>query len=334
MMKIGYLLSPGTIVSGRSNGIRQQAISWKIELERRGHVVDLLEPCGDYDWSTYSLIHVFQGGDWLRNVVPPLRGRVRRLVFSPIIDSNQPPFLYRIAAGLQIKPLRLRTENVITRDAALLSDLVISRSNHESAMIEVGLGVPRGRIRKVMIGFRTLGSVAKTNRDRLSVCLHVSSFTQKRKNVERLIDAARLAGVELWIAGNPGNKDEFERLRLRASGHAVKFLGFQSDQALVGLMSKAKAFALPSLNEGVGLAALEAGALGCEIVVTKLGGPPDYFGRLAHFVDPLCIRDIAQKLELAMHGDPFQPLLSEHLSRTCSAEISGLELDRIYSSLL
>jgi glycosyltransferase involved in cell wall biosynthesis len=152
--------------------------------------------------------------------------------------------------------------------------------------------------------------------------------------VGRLIDACRRADVELWIAGNPGSTGDFDKLRARASGHRVRFLGFQSDEALVDLMSKVKVFALPSLNEGVGLAALEAAALGCEIVVTSRGGPPDYFGRLAHYVNPFSVEDIASKLKLAVHGPAFQLGLSEFLSKTVSAVNSSLELERAYSELV
>lgn len=331
-MKIGYLLAPAIVVSGRSNGVLKQAIIWKEELEKRGHDVDWIVPSQYYDFGSYAVVHAFQGGEWLRTVISAIRPKVKRLVFSPIIDSNQLPWIYRCAASLEFKSLRLRTENVITRHAALRCDLVLVRSKHEMKLVRVGLGIPTSKIGLVKLGFKIGDFEISPQSERKSVCLHVSSFTQRRKNVARLIEACRLAGVELWIAGRSGDIKEERRLQSLATGNAVKFLGFQSDQQLSSLMASSKVFALPTLCEGVGLAALEAAAAGCEIVVTRNGGPPDYFGDMASYVDPFDVRSIAHGIRNAMVRKS-QPELSMSIISNYSPTASVDVLEKYYSGL-
>jgi glycosyltransferase involved in cell wall biosynthesis len=185
----------------------------------------------------------------------------------------------------------------------------------------------------VKIGFETAITPQADVPPREPVCLHVSSFTQPRKNVVRLIEACGLAGIELWIAGSPGNPQDYAAIRGKAAGRAVKFLGFQSDEQLARLMERARIFALPSLCEGVGLAALEAAALGCEIVVTKRGGPPDYFGPKAHYVDPYDMQSIVAALQAAARGQG-QPGLGAEIRHDFSASASVDALEKCYQDLL
>ena len=44
----------------------------------------------------------------------------------------------------------------------------------------------------------------------------------------------------------------------------IEILGFVSDDELISLYNRAKVFALPSINEGVGLVALEAAVHGLQ----------------------------------------------------------------------
>ena len=82
-------------------------------------------------------------------------------------------------------------------------------------------------------------------------CLFVGTMTQERKNVGRLIAAAKKFGFRLVLAGSPGNAASENHLRAQiADASNIDLKGFVSDDELYSLYNRAKVFALPSLNEG------------------------------------------------------------------------------------
>lgn len=92
------------------------------------------------------------------------------------------------------------------------------------------------------------------------------------KGLARLVEVMpEVPGVELWLAGNDegGYRAELERLA-RAPGVAgrVRFLGDVGDADKHDLYRQATVFVLPSESESFGIAALEALAHGCPVIVT------------------------------------------------------------------
>jgi len=101
----------------------------------------------------------------------------------------------------------------------------------------------------------------------------------------------------------------------------IELKGFVSDTELYSLYNRAKVFALPSLNEGVGLVALEAAVHGCNIVITRLGGPKEYYTEgTVWLVDPYNIDDIGVSINLALRVDHLQPKLRDDIKRRYSVE--------------
>ena len=76
------------------------------------------------------------------------------------------------------------------------------------------------------------------------------------------------------IAGDGPLEDELMALASRLQiAHACRFLGARSD--VYDVISALDVFALPSLNEGLPMAILEATALGVPVVATHVGGMPE-----------------------------------------------------------
>ena len=334
-MKIGFIISPSTLISGASNGIRQQALTWKEGLEQNGTTVDLLGAWEHVEWRSYDLVHVFHLQLWADDLIGRLRRRGMPVVLSPIIDSPKSPLLYRVACSVGYAKGRIGTENFFFAKAARAASLVLARSQHERAIIQTGLGVDSRRIDVVPIGCRfPAAEDAILQAPREDVCLHVSSYYQDRKNVVRLIEACRSAGIRLRLAGNGGKGTERAALERALRGAAdVVELGFVSEVQLLQEMQRCRVFALPSLFEGVGLAAAEAGLQGCGVVVTDKGGPRDYFGGNAYYADPYSTSSIRSALVAAMQ-DPRQPALARELSQRLSASQSAARLLQAYSRLI
>ncbi|MGH8442070.1 MAG: glycosyltransferase [Nevskiaceae bacterium] len=92
------------------------------------------------------------------------------------------------------------------------------------------------------------------------------------KGLPRLVEAAaEVPGCELWLAGNDeeGHRARLEQLvSSRRLGGRVRFLGAVTDADKHALYRQATLFVLPSHSESFGIAALEAMAHGCPVVVT------------------------------------------------------------------
>jgi glycosyltransferase involved in cell wall biosynthesis len=88
-------------------------------------------------------------------------------------------------------------------------------------------------------------------------------------------------------------------------------------------------FCLPSSHEGTGLAALEAASHGAALVITRHGGPKDYFLQHAEYVDPFDVGDIARALKKVWE-QPRTGALQEHISSNLTWDHSAQALERVY----
>ena len=111
--------------------------------------------------------------------------------------------------------------------------------------------------------------------------------------------------------------------------------GFVSEEELLTLYNKAKVFALPSINEGVGLVALEAAVHGCNIVITNNGGPKEYYvNGLANLVDPYNVDDIGLNIMQSLENNNQQPALRNHILNNYSIDSCVDKLIESYYKVL
>jgi len=73
---------------------------------------------------------------------------------------------------------------------------------------------------------------------------------------------------------------------LEHENRAVRNLGWVPDSDLAALLSGARGLLFPSLNEGVGLPALEAARCGCPVITSRALIFKEYLGNAAIFVEP------------------------------------------------
>ena len=291
-MHIAFLLPAVFALNGPGNGVRVQVEEQAKALEELGHEVVRLNAWQPFDGRRFDILHGVSGGFPLQNFERLGRLTAGRVGLAPILDTNEPIWRYRLAARLgQVVPKIYTVPGELARQAGGC-DVVICRSTSERERVIGGLGVPAAKAKVVLNG---VGPPPVPNAElahRLigldgDFVLHLSSYGQARKNVERLIEAVGPTGIPLVIAGPTLETDRLAAVRTAAARFpSVRLLEFLSQEERDALLAACRVFALPSLHEGTGLAALEAAAAGAAVVITNKGGAADYFGEHAAYVHP------------------------------------------------
>jgi glycosyltransferase involved in cell wall biosynthesis len=154
------------------------------------------------------------------------------------------------------------------------ADAIVTVSAFTRDQLVDDLGVPRERVRIVPNGvdpvFSPDGPAAEGD-----YVLAVGTL-EPRKNLAIAVLAARLAGVELRVAGASGWGDV----------RTESWVGEPSDEELAALMRGARCVVYPSLYEGFGLPVLEAMACGTPVVTSRGGATEEVAGGAAVLVDP------------------------------------------------
>jgi len=97
------------------------------------------------------------------------------------------------------------------------------------------------------------------------------------KGFELLIDAFRKSGSsrKLVIVGGAHHEVAYAAQLMKAAGGQILFAGMQPRGVLAHLYRNAALFVLPSLHEGLPICALEAGSVGCPLLLSDIPGNRD-----------------------------------------------------------
>lgn len=181
---------------------------------------------------------------------------------------------------------------------------VITVSETSKAEIEKFVPAAKGKVR---VTYNALGDnvsplahedAEKIVRQRLEVTgpyLLTVGTRWPRKNMALAIDAARLAGVQIVVAGKAGWGDE-------SAGPGVMYTGFVSDQELTALYQCASLYLAPSRHEGFGIPLLEAWACDCPVLCSSGGALPEVAGDAAVVMDSWDAKDWAAEVR-SLLGD-------------------------------
>lgn len=122
-----------------------------------------------------------------------------------------------------------------------------------------------------------------------------------RKNHKRVIDAFRHSGLRArgysYVFCGPRGSSAQEVEALARATPGVINLEYITDAEVRWLYSHATGFVLPSLLEGFGLPALEAGQHGLVSLVSKHAAQAEAVGDAAIQVDPMSVDEIAEGLQ-------------------------------------
>jgi glycosyltransferase involved in cell wall biosynthesis len=337
-LRIGFLIPTDFAIGNPGNGILAQARAQGHALQERGHEVRYLNPWEVCPVADLDVMQFFQGGPAMRGIersFPLDSGTLR--VMAPIIDSNHANLAYRLAVGLGRSLPRFETSPGLLADQADGSHLVICRSEHERQRVVRGLGQSPAKTALVLNGVAptssdpaTLDEIRTRHQLPERFLLHVSAYTQPRKNVLALVRAATRLELPLVIAGHAEPGSVADRLASAVRGNPqLKVLGYVDRRTRDALYALCHVFCLPSLHEGTGLAALEAAAVGARVVITRNGGTRDYFGDHAWYVDPGSAGDLVAAIRSAWDAPP-SAALRDHVRSSLTWDASAASLEQAY----
>lgn len=306
--KIAFILYQFGVLSGRSNGVRSQALSTCSILNEFGDECVLINGWEHYDWKSFDAIHIYGYDIAIHTFVKALSSRNPNIFISPIIDSTKPYSLYKWATFNGFEKLRLYSNNYALRKALHLVKGVCARSEHEAKFFRESFGINSQKVFTIPLsyGLEAPENIYEILERKENFCFHLSALYQDRKNVIRLVEAAKKYGFKLVLAGNKGTDSQFSQVQ-KAIGNAtnITVLGYLSNEDLKEIYSKAKVFALPSINEGVGIVAMDAALYGCNIAMTNLKGPAEYYPKIktVEILDPYSVDDIGEKIVKLLKQD-------------------------------
>ncbi|KRH79049.1 D-inositol 3-phosphate glycosyltransferase [Ferrovum sp. JA12] len=270
-----------------------QLLKSKEALERRGHEVVL------YDQWTHKLsdadvIHQFSVQGGIYNLCAYAHGQRIPLVLSPILWLSE-----------YIDQYPMGEIGYMTS----VADVICPNSQAEVDRFLKHFDAPAGKYHV------THNGVDREFFDSVPASLFLAEYRierpfilcvgniEVRKNQLTLLRAADSLNLHVVLIGNVRDTEYFAQLNAEFSGR-FSYLGYfeHTSPILRSAYSACSAFALPSLLETPGLAALEAAAAGAPLVITQEGCTEEYFGEAAYYVDPKSVEDISEKLLAAVNS--------------------------------
>ena len=197
-------------------------------------------------------------------------------------------FFYRLACRL--------SSRIITISAWSKESIVRDLGVSPSKVAVVSLAVDPQRVDRIRAMRRALTS--------RSDVIYVGRFDQ-HKNLHRLCrafqstDTHRQGDHLVLVGGVPTEVASLSAWLAEEGLRGVEVRGIVSEGELDTLLATCKAMIQPSLEEGFGLPAVEAAAVGMQVAASRTGFAPEIPAELVTFLDPLDERSIAKAIDAA-----------------------------------
>jgi glycosyltransferase involved in cell wall biosynthesis len=154
------------------------------------------------------------------------------------------------------------------------------------------------------------------------------------KNQVNLIRALNNTKYQLLIIGDyaPNQFPYYRECRKMAASN-VQFVEHIPQAELVSYYQRAKVHILPSWFETCGLSSLEAGVMGCNIVITDKGYTREYYEDYAFYCDPGSPDSIRGAVEMAANSS-FRPALRKKILTNYTWSHTAGSVARAYDQIL
>lgn len=317
-----------------------QIIETAAHLRKMGVDVDIKNTAEITEYSGYDLIHFF---NIIRpaDIIPHIRKSKLPFVVSTIfVDYSEfdkyfrqgaSGFLFKLLRSDAVEYLKNIFRSLLTsnekiplryiiyghkrslKEIASKASLLLpnSESEYNRLKLQYGIHAPYMVIPNGIRPDLFIGNVSPFDKDeKLVLC---AARIEGVKNQFHLIKALNNTKFKLVLIGNPApnQMNYYNQCRKMAAGN-IEFIHELPQHELVAYYKKAKVHVLPSLFETTGLSSLEAGVMGCNIVISKRGDVKEYFKDFAFYCDPVSSQSILQAIENAASA-PVNPLLAAYI---------------------
>ena len=155
-----------------------------------------------------------------------------------------------------------------------------------------------------------------------------------RKNQLGLIQALNNTRFKVLLIGSPApNQNRYYRQCRNEAAANISFINHVPQKELVKYYQQAKVHVLPSWFETTGLSSIEAGVMGCNLVITDKGDTAEYFGNDAFYCDPSSPKSILKAVEQASIAPPNVKLRKRILEKF-TWEQAALQTRKAYQSAI
>jgi glycosyltransferase involved in cell wall biosynthesis len=237
-------------------------------------------------WYPFALGRKRAGADVLH--CPTYRGPLRSAL--PLVVTVHDLAVFRHPHAFN-RWTRTYSPRVVPHVLAAAARVIVVSEFTRRELVEL-VGIPDGKIRVVPNGIDdefTQDGAAAAGEYVLAV-----GTIEPRKNLPRLVEAARRTDVELRVVGARGWGG------VEVGGNGVRWLGEVSDAELARQYRGALCVAYPSLYEGFGIPVLEAMACGAPVVTSRGTAMEEVADGAAVLVDPNDPAALAEGIERAV----------------------------------
>lgn len=163
-------------------------------------------------------------------------------------------------------------------------------------------------------------------------CILCVARIEARKNQLNLVRAVNDLPLSLVLIGKPApnHLSYYEQIKKEA-GSNIHMIGEIEHSLLPKFYKVAKVHALVSWMETTGLSSLEAGIMGCNLVITDKGDTRDYFKDFAFYCEPDSVESI-RKAVIKAYESSVNIKLQQHIlqnftwEKAAEATLKGYEM--------
>lgn len=307
-------------------GPRVQILQTKAELEKLGVEVALFQPWDHFSAASTDCVHLFSANLGTFHLASVLKNFSIPFITSSIFFTQHSPLYIRSMLALSKNLKRFKsgvwTNYDYTQQICEWSKAVLPNTVDEGHLIEHGMSIPGKKITVIPNGVEPRfefgdPSLFKKKYGLENFILNVGHIGPARKNVLQLIRALKTIDHPAVIIGKVSDTPEGKQCleEARGSKNILIIEGLANDsEMLASAYAASGLFALPSLFETPGIAALEAALAGARIVITPYGGTKDYFGSMATYVEPNSVTSIRNGIVRELNR-PKTSELRDHIRR-------------------
>lgn len=217
------------------------------------------------------------------------------------------------------------------------ADKVVTNSILESELLAKALNINRDKFKHVYNGY---------NRSILNICggkeeiikgmiLNVGNI-EKRKNQLGLARAVKnIPGTVLHLAGGVRDEAYLDLIMKELPGRVVYHGTLATNSIeLIRLYKQCEVFALPSMLETPGLAAIEAYIAGAKIVITEVGSASEYFRNDVIYVNPIDVNLIEHGIRRAFNCGQVNKSAREKFIKNFEWNVVVSNLLNIYKEIV